>query len=75
PKERPLFTKEMKKTYTILAPQLAQTHFEMLEAACKVGCYNLEVLPAVTPRAVDEGLRYVNNDSCYPAILTIGQMM
>lgn len=75
PKERPLFTKEMKKTYTILAPQQAPTHFEMLEAACRVGGYNLEVLPAVTPRAVDEGLRYVNNDACYPAILTIGQMM
>ncbi|WP_239256208.1 2-hydroxyacyl-CoA dehydratase [Listeria ilorinensis] len=75
PKERPLFTKEMRKTYTILAPQLAPTHFALLEAAGRETGYQLEVLPAVTPRAVDEGLRYVNNDACYPAILTIGQMM
>ncbi|WP_036097742.1 2-hydroxyacyl-CoA dehydratase [Listeria floridensis] len=75
PAERPLFTKEMRKDYTILAPQLAPTHFALLEAAGRVSGYNLEVLPAVTPRAVDEGLRYVNNDACYPAILTIGQMM
>ncbi|WP_439444301.1 acyl-CoA dehydratase activase-related protein [Listeria aquatica] len=76
PKERPLFTKEMRKEgYTILAPQLAPTHFAMLEAAGRATGYNLEVLPAVTPRGVDEGLRYVNNDACYPAILTIGQMM
>ncbi|MBC1897059.1 2-hydroxyacyl-CoA dehydratase [Listeria booriae] len=75
PKPRVLFTKEMKKNYTILAPQLAPTHFELLEAAGREVGYNLEVLPAVTPRAVDEGLRYVNNDACFPAILTIGQMM
>lgn len=76
PQPRTLFTKAMRKEgYTILAPQLAPTHFALLEAAGRVSGYNLEVLPAVTPRAVDEGLRYVNNDACYPAILTIGQMM
>lgn len=75
PKPRVMFTKEMKKTYTILAPQLAPTHFELVEAAGHDVGYRLEVLPAVTPRAVDEGLKYVNNDACFPAILTIGQMM
>ncbi|WP_163654561.1 2-hydroxyacyl-CoA dehydratase [Listeria sp. PSOL-1] len=75
PKEQPQFTKEMRQNYTILAPQLAPTHFALLEAAGKACGLALEILPAVTPRAVDEGLRYVNNDACYPAILTIGQMM
>jgi CoA-substrate-specific enzyme activase, putative len=76
PKERKLFTKEMKKQgYTILIPQLAPTQFEILVAAGKQYGYNFELLPPVTPRSIDEGLRYVNNDACYPAIVTIGQMV
>jgi predicted CoA-substrate-specific enzyme activase len=70
-----LFTKEMRKNHTILAPQMSPIHFRILEAAFKASDYNLEVLPSVDVKAVDEGLRYVNNDACYPSIMVVGQLM
>ncbi len=71
-----LFTKEMKDNeYTILCPQLAPIHFELLEPAAKASGYNLKILNECTENTVDIGLRYVNNDACYPAILTTGQMI
>ncbi|WP_130806355.1 2-hydroxyacyl-CoA dehydratase [Senegalia massiliensis] len=73
--KKKLFTKEMKKTHTILAPQMAPIHFELLEASVKSVGYNLEILPSVDHKAIDEGLRYVNNDACYPSIITVGQIM
>ena len=73
--KRVLFTKEMKKTHTILAPQMSPIHFQFLEEAFKVSGYNLEVLPSVDKKAVDEGLKYVNNDACYPSIIVVGQLM
>ena len=70
------FTKRMKdEGYTIIAPQMAPIHFELLEATFRSEGYNLEVLPADDPQAVGAGLRYVNNDICYPSILTTGQIM
>ncbi|MBS4539078.1 2-hydroxyacyl-CoA dehydratase [Clostridium sp. D2Q-11] len=69
------FTKEMKKTHTILAPQMAPIHFELLQSGVKSSGYNLEILPSVDYQAIDEGLRYVNNDACYPSIITVGQIM
>jgi predicted CoA-substrate-specific enzyme activase len=68
------FTKEMRKTHTILAPQMSPIHFQFVEEAFKLSDYNIVVLPD-DKRAVDEGLKYVNNDACYPAILTIGQLI
>ena len=74
-KTRKLFTKEMKKTHTILCPQMAPIHFELVQEAFKSEGYNLEVLPSVDKKAIDEGLKYVNNDACYPSIIVIGQIM
>lgn len=73
---RPIeFTKEMKKTHTILAPQMSPIHFSLLQDAFKYSGYNVVVLPSHDYQAVDEGLKYVNNDACYPAILVVGQMI
>ena len=69
------FTKEMKKDYTILIPQMAPIHFELIEAAVKSEGYHVELLRECTPHTVETGLKYVNNDACYPSILTTGQMI
>lgn len=70
-----IFTKEMRKEYTILMPQMAPIHFELLETAVKSEGYNIELLRECTPHTVETGLKYVNNDACYPSILTTGQMI
>ncbi len=70
-----IFTKEMKKNYTLLAPQMSPIHFRLLQPAFKKGGYNIEILPSVDQEAVNEGLKYVNNDACYPSILVVGQLM
>ena len=69
------FTKEMKKDYTILIPQMAPIHFELLETAVKSEGYNVKLLRNCTQHTVETGLKYVNNDACYPSILTTGQMI
>ena len=69
------FTKNMKKDYTILIPQMAPIHFELLETAVGSCGYNVELLRECTPETVEIGLKYVNNDACYPSILTTGQMI
>ena len=69
------FTKEMRKNHTILVPQMSPIHFQFLEEAFRVSGYNLEVLPSVDRKAVDEGLKYVNNDACYPSIIVVGQII
>ncbi len=69
------FTKEMRKDYTILIPQMAPIHFELLEAAVEASGYNVKLLDKCTQKTVETGLKYVNNDACYPSILTTGQMI
>jgi predicted nucleotide-binding protein (sugar kinase/HSP70/actin superfamily) len=70
------YTKEMQdKGYTILAPQMSPIHFEVVEAVLRHGGYNVVLLPSVDHGAVDAGLKYVNNDICYPSILVTGQLM
>lgn len=69
------FTKEMREDYTILMPQMAPIHFELLEAAVQSEGYKVELLRECTPHTVETGLKYVNNDACYPSILTTGQMI
>lgn len=71
----PTFTKEMRSSYTILAPQLSPIHFELFETVFRSSGYRLEVLKSVSKDARDEGLKLVNNDACYPAIVTIGQIV
>lgn len=72
---QPLFTKEDKKTHTILAPQMAPIHFDLLEKAFNYSGYNMVVLKDYSKEVVDAGLKYVNNDACYPTILTVGSFM
>ena len=69
------FTKEMKKNYTILVPQMLPIHFEFVTKAVAADGYNLEYLRECTPNTVETGLKYVNNDACYPSILTTGQFI
>ena len=70
-----IYTKEMNKDYTILIPQMAPIHFELIEAAAKASGYHVELLRECTSKTVETGLKYVNNDACYPSILTTGQMI
>ncbi len=70
-----IFTKDMRKDYTILIPQMAPIHFELLESAVAACGYNVHLLRECTPHTVEVGLKYVNNDACYPSILTTGQMI
>ena len=65
----------MRKNYTILFPQMAPIHFELLETAVRACGYNLELLRDCTQHTVETGLKYVNNDACYPSILVTGQMI
>lgn len=70
-----IFTKEMKETYTILAPQMSPIHFELIERVFRDAGYRLKILETTGPEETEEGLKYVNNDACYPAIVTIGQIL
>ena len=72
---RKIFTKEMRKDYTILMPQMAPIHFELLESAVRSSGYKVELLRECTQNTVETGLKYVNNDACYPSILTTGQFI
>ncbi len=70
------FTKQMKKDrWTILCPQMSPIHFQFIETAMNASGYNFVILPSVDKNAVEQGLKYVNNDACYPSILVTGQMM
>ena len=73
--QRHLFTKKMKSEHTIIAPNMSPIHFELLEKAFKLAGYQVVICPAIDRAAVDEGLKYVNNDACYPAIIALGQLV
>ena len=73
--EKVVFTKQMRKDYTILCPQMSPFHFGILQAAFNTCGYHLEVLPNDNKHAVDVGLKYVNNDACYPSLMVVGQVM
>ena len=72
---RVIFTEEMRENYTILCPQMSQIHFGMLETAFCASGYKLVVLDNDNKNAVDVGLKYVNNDACYPSLMVVGQIM
>lgn len=69
------FTKEMKKTYKLLFPNMAEIHFRILRNVFVSYGYDIELLTNTDQSVIDEGLKYVHNDTCYPALLTIGQMI
>ena len=74
--ERVVYTEEMQaQKYTILCPQMSPMHFDIIEAAFQSAGYNLVVLDNDGREAVDVGLKYVNNDACYPSLMVIGQIM
>lgn len=73
--ERIEFTKEMKKDYTILIPAMAQIHFELVKNVLRYYGYNMELLKNDGDNIADIGLKYVHNDTCYPALLCIGQFI
>ena len=70
-----VFTEEMKKTHTILIPQLSPMHFQFLETVFASEGYKVAQLPRVSKSAVELGLKHVNNDACFPAIVVIGQLL
>ena len=72
---RVLFTEEMRKTYTILSPQMSPLHFDLFEAAFQKEGYNFKVLTNDNKHSVDVGLKYVNNDACYPSLCVVGQLL
>ena len=73
--DRVVFTEKMRKDYTILCPQMTPIHFDLVETAFNVSGYRLEVLNRDEREAVNLGLKYVNNDACYPSIIVVGQIM
>ena len=72
---RLLFTEEMRKEYTILIPMMLPIHFTLLEKIFNLNGYKVELLQTTHRQIVDEGLQNVHNDTCYPALLVIGQML
>ena len=71
----PKFTKDMRKTHTILIPSMLDIHMTLFENALKGSGYKVEVLHNEGHEVVEEGLKYVHNDTCYPALLVIGQFI
>lgn len=72
---RLLFTEEMKREYTLLMPQMLPVHFAMLQRILQNDGYKIDMLTTNHRGIVDEGLKYVHNDTCYPALLVIGQLI
>ena len=73
--ERVLFTEDMRKNYTLLCPQMSPIHFDILEPAFSACGYNFVVMQNDNRHAIDMGLKYVNNDACYPSLWVVGQIM
>ena len=72
---RLVFTKEMKDKYTILCPQMSPIHFDLIGPAFDTAGYNFVVLNNDNRTAIDTGLKYVNNDACFPSLIVVGQIM
>lgn len=76
PYVRQEFTKQMRdECYTILAPQMSPIHFNILEPVFQKHGYNIVLLDNDNREAIDTGLKYVNNDACFPSITVVGQIM
>jgi predicted nucleotide-binding protein (sugar kinase/HSP70/actin superfamily) len=71
----PVFTQEMKKDYTILVPTMLPMHFKIMERILRSYGYNAVLLDNSGPAIKEQGLKYVHNDTCYPALLVIGQLL
>ena len=73
--EKTIFTKEDAKKNVILAPSMTPIHFPMLMSAFEHEGYHVELLPHQNQEAIDTGLAYIHNDACYPAIMSLGQIL
>ena len=73
--KRVVFTEEMRKEYTILCPPMSPMHFDMIEAGFAACGYKMVIMGNDNKRAIDMGLKYVNNDACYPSLIVVGQIM
>lgn len=71
----PVFTEAMKGTHTILVPDMLPIHFNLIISILRNAGYKLELLQTSTSTVIEEGLKNVHNDTCYPALLVIGQFM
>ena len=69
------FTKEMGHKYTVVAPQMSPVHFSLLEAVFSSADYHFELLKHATAEDINTGVKYVNNDACFPAIIVVGQLV
>ena len=69
------FLKEMKRTHTIIAPDMFHTHMELIQAIFRLSGYRVEVVHYEGKQVIDTGLRYLHNDVCYPAICALGQQI
>jgi predicted nucleotide-binding protein (sugar kinase/HSP70/actin superfamily) len=69
------FTVSMRKTHTILAPQMSPVHFALIQEVFRGGGFNVKILENTTPQDVETGLKYINNDSCYHCVLVVVQLM
>ena len=65
----------MKESYTILVPNMLPMHFKLLISIFKTYGYNMKLLETMGPEIAETGLKYTHNDTCYPAILVVGQFM
>jgi len=72
---RVLFTREMKREYTILVPDMLPIHFNIMRHVFSNAGYRMELLDTAHADIKHLGLRYVHNDTCYPAVLVIGQFL
>ena len=70
-----VFTEEMKKTHTVLVPNMLPMHFKLISRVLERSGYKMELLETSGPQIAETGLKYVHNDTCYPAILVIGQFI
>ncbi len=69
------FTQDMKKRHTVLAPQMSPVHFSLVEAVLNHEGYRCVILEHATPEDIEVGLRFVNNDACYPTLVIVGQLL
>ena len=69
------FTEEMRREYTILAPDIFPTHMELLTKVFSICGYHVEILHEEGKQVIDSGLKYIHNDMCYPAICAVGQQL
>jgi len=72
---RKIFTRKMRDKHTLICPQMAPLHFDIIKEAFGSEGYNMVVMPAIDRACIETGLKYVNNDACYPALIVVGQVM